>query len=176
MGCALVRPLIFDSHTNLENIRAMAHKELDKFIDLLAPLLEKKATPTLQEMSAHFMQTRSALLGGIMKTLTEVLMPRAPAVIPATDHRYQSRAEQPVPLLLPESSAMPIMRLESLQQASADLFVTQVSLLFPWFGQRHLQIYLSRQRPYSIVITELKKGAHHGYDCYFKNRAHRCSR
>jgi hypothetical protein len=71
MGCALVKPLISDSHTNLENIRAMAYKEVDKFIDLLAPLLEKTATPTLQEMSAHFMQTRSVLLGGIMKTLTE---------------------------------------------------------------------------------------------------------
>ena len=57
MGCALLKPLVSDSHVNLENIRAMAYKEVDKFIDLLAPLLEKKATPTLQEMSVPFMQT-----------------------------------------------------------------------------------------------------------------------
>jgi len=71
MGCALVEPPISDIAIDLEQIRAMAHKEVDKFIDLLAPLLQKTPAPTLQQMSAHFMQTRSVLLGGIMKTLSE---------------------------------------------------------------------------------------------------------
>ena len=48
----------------------MAHRELDKFIDLLAPFLEKTPNPTLQEMSAHIMATRSILLGGIVQSLT----------------------------------------------------------------------------------------------------------
>jgi hypothetical protein len=70
MGCALLKLPIPDSYSDLESLRAMAYKEVDKFIDQLAPLLEKKPTPTLREMSDHFMQTRSVLLGGIMKALT----------------------------------------------------------------------------------------------------------
>ena len=63
---------VFDFHPDLERFRSMAHEELDKFIDLLAPLLQKEAqVPTLLEMSKHFMETRSVLLSGIMKRLTE---------------------------------------------------------------------------------------------------------
>src|SRR6266542_2625004 len=71
MGCALLKPLDSNAGINLEHIRAMVYKEADKFIDLLVPLLEKTPIPTLQEMSAHFMENRSVLLGGIMKSLTE---------------------------------------------------------------------------------------------------------
>lgn len=70
MGCAPLKQLVPSSGIDLENLRAMAYKEVDKFIDLLSPLLEK-TPPTLQEISSHFMLTRSVLLGGIMKTLTE---------------------------------------------------------------------------------------------------------
>jgi hypothetical protein len=46
MGCALLKLPVPDSYSDLESLRAMAYKEVDKFIDRLAPLLDKKPTPT----------------------------------------------------------------------------------------------------------------------------------
>lgn len=86
MGCALLRPAASDFDINLEHIRAMAYKEVDKFIDQLAPLLKKTPSPTLPQMSAHFMQTRSVLLGGIMKTLSEEV---------ARQYRQETHADCP---------------------------------------------------------------------------------
>ena len=75
MGAAILQLPVSNSNPDLERFRSMAHEELDKFIDQmidrLAPLLQKGQVPTLQEMSGNFMETRSVLLGGIMKRLTE---------------------------------------------------------------------------------------------------------
>ena len=75
MGAAILQLPVSNSNPDLERFRSMAHKELDKFIDQiidrLAPLLQKGQVPTLREMSGNFMETRSVLLGGIMKQLTE---------------------------------------------------------------------------------------------------------
>lgn len=71
MGCAAVALPISDSAAvpDIASIRAMVHREADKFVDLLAPLLAKKPRPTLRELSDHLLKTRSVLLGGIMKAL-----------------------------------------------------------------------------------------------------------
>jgi len=71
MGCALVTSKPSDIITNREQLRAMIYQAVDHFIELLAPLREQATPPTLQEMSAHVLQTRNVLLGGIMKALTE---------------------------------------------------------------------------------------------------------
>ncbi len=51
----------------------MAHREVDKWIDQMQPLLEQEKPPTLLELSNHFTQTRGALLGGILQSLSEAL-------------------------------------------------------------------------------------------------------
>lgn len=69
MGCAVLNLPVPGSRPDLERVRAMAHEALDKFMDLLAPLLKKNQPPTLREASDHILQTRSVLLGAITEAL-----------------------------------------------------------------------------------------------------------
>lgn len=65
--------LALESPDPLQELRAMAHRELDQWIDQLRPLLEQPKPPTLLELSRHFTKTRGQLLGGILQSLSETL-------------------------------------------------------------------------------------------------------
>ena len=71
MGCALLRPSEAAPGIDREAIRRMAHQKLDEFLEVLFPVLEKDTAPKLRDISTHVTATRSILLGGIMKCVTE---------------------------------------------------------------------------------------------------------
>ena len=70
MGLASVT-LLVDSP--LEEVRAMAHEAMDKWVDELAPLFEQDIPPQLTELSNYFQKTRLQLLGACMKGVVEKL-------------------------------------------------------------------------------------------------------
>jgi hypothetical protein len=63
---------ILDSGS-LEEVRAMAHEALDRWVDGLAPFFEKGDPPKLTELSDHFTKTRAELFGACMRSLIEEL-------------------------------------------------------------------------------------------------------
>ena len=65
--------LAFQSPDQLQEVRAMAHRELDQWLDRMRPLLEQSKPPTLLELSRHFSETRGELLGGVLQSLSETL-------------------------------------------------------------------------------------------------------
>lgn len=70
MGCAVVTLETVDP---LDEVRKVAHDQLDKWLDQMAPLFERDKPPTLLEISKHFTQTRSTLLGGVLQSISESL-------------------------------------------------------------------------------------------------------
>lgn len=70
MGCAARTLETFDP---LHEVRQVAHEQLDKWLDQLAPLFEREKPPTLLELSQHFTQTRTTLLGGVLQSISESL-------------------------------------------------------------------------------------------------------
>jgi len=69
MGCA-ARVLEFDP---LEEVRRMAHEQLDQWLEQMRPLFEQEKPPTLLELSQHFTRTRQQLLGGVLQSLADAL-------------------------------------------------------------------------------------------------------
>lgn len=57
----------------LESFRAAAHKQLDQWVDQQAAVFAAPSLPTLRELSAQFMSTRSTLLGGCLQAMTKEL-------------------------------------------------------------------------------------------------------
>jgi hypothetical protein len=55
-----------------ENLRQMAHKEIDKFVDKLAPILDKGKPMTLRQASNLFQGEKHKLLGGILRHFIEI--------------------------------------------------------------------------------------------------------
>lgn len=54
-----------------EEVRALAHEAMDKWLDALAPFSEKGKKATLRELSHHFTSTRSQLFGACMEAAIE---------------------------------------------------------------------------------------------------------
>lgn len=54
-----------------EEMRALAHEAMDKWLDTLAPFFEKGKKTTLRELSNHFTSTRSQLFGACMEAAIE---------------------------------------------------------------------------------------------------------
>jgi hypothetical protein len=69
MGCVV---LAIDADPLME-VRTMAHRQLDQWLDQMRPLFEQEKPPTLLELSQHFTQTRTQLLGGVLQSITESL-------------------------------------------------------------------------------------------------------
>lgn len=69
MGYA-ARVLAFDP---LEEVRRMAHEQLDQWLEQMRPLFEQEKPPTLLELSQHFTRTRQQLLGGVLQSLADAL-------------------------------------------------------------------------------------------------------
>ncbi|AGA33945.1 hypothetical protein TVNIR_2296 [Thioalkalivibrio nitratireducens DSM 14787] len=67
MGCA-ARVLELDP---LEEVRRMAHEQLDQWLEQMRPLFEQEKPPTLLELSQHFTRTRQQLLGGVLQSLAD---------------------------------------------------------------------------------------------------------
>ncbi len=72
MGCAAVAMPFPDAGAdqNIDWVRTAIRREADKFALLLASLLMEMGSPTLQELSNLLLETRSVLLGGILKALS----------------------------------------------------------------------------------------------------------
>jgi hypothetical protein len=70
MGCCA---RVLDGADPLTEVRKVAHQELDKWLDQLAPLFDQEKPPTLLELSRHFTQTRTTLLGGVLQSISESL-------------------------------------------------------------------------------------------------------
>lgn len=51
----------------------MAHRQLDQWLDQMLPLFDQEKPPTLLELSKHFTQTRTTLLGGVLQSINESL-------------------------------------------------------------------------------------------------------
>ena len=69
MGCAA---LAVDTDP-LTEVRTMAHRQLDQWLDQMLPLFEQEKPPTLLELSKHFTRTRTTLLGGVLQSINESL-------------------------------------------------------------------------------------------------------
>ncbi len=69
MGCAA---LALDTDP-LTEVRTMAHRQLDQWLDQMVPLFEQEKPPTLLELSNHFTRTRTTLLGGVLQAINESL-------------------------------------------------------------------------------------------------------
>ncbi|AGA34548.1 hypothetical protein TVNIR_2910 [Thioalkalivibrio nitratireducens DSM 14787] len=69
MGCA-ARVLDLDP---LEEVRRMAHEQLDQWLEQMRPLFEQEKPPTLLELSQHFTRSRQQLLGGVLQSLADAL-------------------------------------------------------------------------------------------------------
>lgn len=69
MGCAA---LAVDTDP-LTEVRTMAHRQLDQWLDQMLPLFDQEKPPTLLELSKHFTQTRTTLLGGVLQSINESL-------------------------------------------------------------------------------------------------------
>jgi len=54
-----------------DEVRALAHEAMDKWLDALAPLFEEGKRTTLKEFSHHFTATRSLLFGACMEAAIE---------------------------------------------------------------------------------------------------------
>ncbi|MCP5009622.1 MAG: ISKra4 family transposase, partial [Aestuariibacter sp.] len=70
MGCAA---LAFMPPDPLREVRKVAHQQLDKWLDQMKPLFDQEKPPTLLELSKHFTQTRTTLLGGVLQSISESL-------------------------------------------------------------------------------------------------------
>jgi hypothetical protein len=70
MALASVR---FPVDLPLEEVRAVAHEAIDKWVDGLAPLFEQQTPAQLTDLSDHFQKSRQELLGACMKALVEKL-------------------------------------------------------------------------------------------------------
>lgn len=70
MGMACIK-LSFE--LPLDEVRALAHNAVDKWVDGLAPFFEEGKNPTLSEVSEHFLSTRSQFLGACLEGLLENL-------------------------------------------------------------------------------------------------------
>jgi len=70
MGCAVLE---LETPDPLHEVREVAHKQLDKWLDQMAPLFEQEKPPTLLELSKYFTQTRTTLLGGVLQSISESL-------------------------------------------------------------------------------------------------------
>lgn len=70
MGCAA---LAFEAPDPLREVRKVAHQQLDKWLDQMMPLFDQEKPPTLLELSKHFTQTRTTLLGGVLQSISESL-------------------------------------------------------------------------------------------------------
>jgi hypothetical protein len=57
----------------LEGFRAAAHQQLDQWVDQQAVVFAAPKLPTLSELSAQFMNTRSTLLGGCLQAMASEL-------------------------------------------------------------------------------------------------------
>ena len=57
----------------LESFRAAAHQQLDQWVDQQAVVFAAPKLPTLSELSAQFMNTRSTLLGGCLQAMASEL-------------------------------------------------------------------------------------------------------
>ncbi len=64
MSCV---PLQENQPDKLAMYRDKAHRELDKFIDRLAPRLLQEEPLTLREISDAFQENKSELLGGLLR-------------------------------------------------------------------------------------------------------------
>jgi hypothetical protein len=69
MGCAA--PAI--EIDPLYEVRRMAHRQLDQWLDQMLPLFEQEKPPTLPELSRYFTQTRQQLLGGVLQSMADAL-------------------------------------------------------------------------------------------------------
>jgi len=70
MGCAA---LAFMPPDPLREVRKVAHQQLDKWLDQMKPLFDQEKPPTLLELSKHFTQTRTTLLGGVLQSISASL-------------------------------------------------------------------------------------------------------
>ncbi len=70
MGCAA---RAFMPPDPLREVRKVAHQQLDKWLDQMKPLFDQEKPPTLLELSKHFTQTRTTLLGGVLQSISESL-------------------------------------------------------------------------------------------------------
>jgi hypothetical protein len=70
MGCCA---RVLETADPLTEVRNVAHQELDKWLDQLAPLFDREKPPTLLELSRHFTHTRTTLLGGVLQSISESL-------------------------------------------------------------------------------------------------------
>ncbi len=70
MGCAA---LTLEPPDPLREVRKVAHQELDQWLDQMMPLFDQNKPPTLLELSKHFTQTRTTLLGGVLQSISESL-------------------------------------------------------------------------------------------------------
>ena len=70
MGCTA---LAFKTPDPLREVRKVAHQQLDKWPDQMKPLFDQEKPPTLLELSKHFTQTRTTLLGGVLQSISESL-------------------------------------------------------------------------------------------------------
>lgn len=70
MGCTA---LAFKTPDPLREVRKVAHQQLDKWLDQMKPLFDQEKPPTLLELSRHFTQTRTTLLGGVLQSISESL-------------------------------------------------------------------------------------------------------
>lgn len=59
-------------NTKLEMYRKKAHKELDKFVDSLAPELLAEKPLTLKEISDAFQEKKPDFLGGLLQDFVQV--------------------------------------------------------------------------------------------------------
>jgi hypothetical protein len=65
--------LAFETPDPLHEVRKVAHQKLDQWLDQMKPLFEREKPPTLRELSQHFTQTRTTLLGGVLQSISESL-------------------------------------------------------------------------------------------------------
>lgn len=70
MGCTA---LAFKPPDPLREVRKVAHQQLDKWLDQMKPLFDQEKPPTLLELSKHFTQTRTTLLGGVLQSISKSL-------------------------------------------------------------------------------------------------------
>jgi len=65
--------LAFESPDPFSEVRHVAHRQLDQWLDQLQPLFDQEKPPTLLEISQHFTRTRTTLLGGVLQSINEAL-------------------------------------------------------------------------------------------------------
>lgn len=71
LGSCLALPLTYP----LEEVRALAHKAIDQWVDGLAPFFEEGKRPKISELSDHFTRSRSQFFGACLKAAIEKLYP-----------------------------------------------------------------------------------------------------